>query len=249
MWLPERGKNGCPVTARELVEDAEAIVEMIKEVYRQLGNVLHPELSDEQSAKCDEIYNAVYEMRKVVAGDEKKRRKRIMEKNEITKVLAGLKSLLDTGIIQEFKQKRALKEAVKHYERLQKEKEVDRVRVVLQIVVTGEDIDDIMVSALEGGITYWCSKAKVDGRSLGKYASEQISQGGTLILHDMEEDRSELLTKEKLLQGIKMYAEQPKHGDIFEVIDHELHIDCGMVDAEVADAIIQYAIFADIIYG
>lgn len=46
-----------------------------------------------------------------------------------------------------------------------------------------------------------------------------------------------------------MYAEQAKHGDIFEVIDHELHIDCGMVDAEVADAIIQYAVFSDIIYG
>lgn len=172
-----------------------------------------------------------------------------MEKNEITKVLEGLKSLQDGGIVQDFEQKRALKKAVSHYERLQKEKEADRVQAVLQIVITGEDIDDIMASALEGGITYWCDRAKVDGNSLGKYASEQISRGGTLILHDMEEERSELLTKEKLLQGIKMYAEQPKHGDIFEVIDHELHIDCGMVDAEVADAIIQYAVFSDIIYG
>lgn len=46
-----------------------------------------------------------------------------------------------------------------------------------------------------------------------------------------------------------MYAEQPKNNDIFEVIDRELHIDCGMVDAEVADAIIQYALFGEIIYG
>jgi len=172
-----------------------------------------------------------------------------MEKNEITKVLAGLKSLQDGGTVQDFEQKQALKSAVGHYESLQKEKEDDRVRVVLQIVVTGEDIDDIMVSALGGGINYWCDKAKVDGRSLGEYASEQISRGGTLILHDMEEDRNELLTKEKLLQGIRMYAEKPKHGDIFEVTDHELHIDCGMVDAEVADAIIQYAIFSEIFYG
>lgn len=29
------------------------------------------------------------------------------------------------------------------------------------IVVTPEDIDDIMVSALEGGITHWANKAKV----------------------------------------------------------------------------------------
>lgn len=70
MWLPERSKGGCPSTARELVEDAEAIVEMVKELYGQLDSVLHPELSDEQSVRCDEIYNAVYEMCKVVTGDE-----------------------------------------------------------------------------------------------------------------------------------------------------------------------------------
>lgn len=172
-----------------------------------------------------------------------------MEKNEIVKVLAGLKSLQDGGIAKDFEQKQALKKAIGYYERMQKEKETDRIQVVIQIVVTGEDIDDIMASALEGGITYWCDKVKVEGHPLGEYASEQISRGGTLILHDMEEGRNELLTKEKLLQGIKMYAEQPKSSDIFEVIDHELHIDCGMVDAEVADAIIQYAIFSEIFYG
>lgn len=70
MWLPSRGKGGCPATARELVEDAEAIAEMIKELYEKLDNVLHPELSDEQSGRCDEIYNAIYEMCKVVADNE-----------------------------------------------------------------------------------------------------------------------------------------------------------------------------------
>lgn len=106
-----------------------------------------------------------------------------MEKKEITKVLEGLKSLQDGEIVQDFEQKRALKKAVSHYERLQKEKEADRVQVVLQIVVTGEDIDDIMASALEGGITYWCDRAKVDGNSLGEYASEQIS--GAVLLSCM----------------------------------------------------------------
>ncbi len=170
-----------------------------------------------------------------------------MEKNEIVKVLAGLKNLQDGGIAQDGEQRRALKKAVEHYERLLKEQEVDRVQAVLQIVVTGEDIDDIMVSVLEGGINYWCDNAKVVGKYLGEYASDQISRGGTLILHDMEEGRDELLTKEKLIQGIRMYAEQ--YGNIFEVVDHELRIDCGMVDADAADAIIQYAIFSEVIYG
>lgn len=164
-------------------------------------------------------------------------------------ILNGLRSLKDAGTAVGNIENRALEQAIKHYEKLERESKVDRVQVVLQIVVTQEDIDDIMVSALEGGINYWCGKTEVDGKYLGEYASEQISRGGTLILHDTEEGRKELLTKEKLLQGIKMYAEQPNSSDIFEVIDHELHIDCGMVDAEVADAIIQYAIFAEIFYG
>lgn len=70
MWMPSRGKNGCPSTARELVEDAEAIAEMIKELFEVLYHVQHPELSDEQVARNDEIYNAVYEMCKVMCENE-----------------------------------------------------------------------------------------------------------------------------------------------------------------------------------
>jgi hypothetical protein len=169
--------------------------------------------------------------------------------NNVQEVLTGLKSLKDAGTVAGMIKNSVLEQAIKHYEKLQQESKIDRVQVVLQIIITQEDIDGIMVSALEGGINYWCRKVDVDGKYLGEYASEQIGRVGTLILHDMEEDRNELLTKEKLLQGIRMYAELPKHGDIFEVIDHELHIDCGMVDAEVADAIVQYAIFSEIFYG
>ena len=44
----------------------------------------------------------------------------------------------------------------------------------LDVRVSNEDIDDIMVSALEGGINYWCRKAEVKGEYLGEYASDQI---------------------------------------------------------------------------
>lgn len=71
MWIGARsnGVSGVPST-RKLVEDAEAILEMTKELHEELSRVLNPELSDEQVARCDEIYNAVYEMCKVVADDE-----------------------------------------------------------------------------------------------------------------------------------------------------------------------------------
>ncbi len=117
------------------------------------------------------------------------------------------------------------------------------------VVVRDEDIDDIMVSALEGGITYWCNRAEVVGEYLGEYASEQISRGGTLRLYDIEEGDYKELTKEKFLKGLRLYLSRPKAGDFLEFVDRELRIDPGYVDAEAADCIIQYAIFGDVIYG
>lgn len=125
------------------------------------------------------------------------------------------------------------------------------IKLELEVVVTQEDIDDIMAGALEGGINYWCSEAEVVGDYLGEYASEQISRGGVLKLHDLEEDAVYELDKEKLLKGIKMYVKEPdsphqilRYGDNGEYL-----LEGGMIDGTVADMIIQYALFGDVIYG
>lgn len=67
-----------------------------------------------------------------------------------------------------------------------KNKNKEIMNIELKVVVNDEDIDDIMAGALEGGINYWCDEAKVVGNYLGEYASEQISRGGQLKLHDFE---------------------------------------------------------------
>ena len=82
------------------------------------------------------------------------------------------------------------------------------VTAEVKVFLTQQDVDDIMVAALEGGITYWCDEAKVVGEYLGEYASEQISRGGTLILHDAEEDEEHLFTIEQFTQGFMLYLEQ-----------------------------------------
>lgn len=122
-------------------------------------------------------------------------------------------------------------------------------KVELEIVINDEDIDDIMCGALEGGITYWCEKAEVEGDYLGEYASEQISRGGRLKLHDFEEDEIHILTKEKFMDGLKLYLGDPACRDIIVRIDGKLHLDCGNADASVCDCIIQYALFGDVVYG
>lgn len=123
------------------------------------------------------------------------------------------------------------------------------LKLELEVVVTHEDIDDIMAGALEGGINYCCDEAKVVGNYLGEYAREQISRGGQLILHDFEEEEDYILDKEKFLKGLKMYFQKPHPYDILEEQDNKLRIDTCNADATVCDMIIQYALFDDVIYG
>ncbi len=85
------------------------------------------------------------------------------------------------------------------YERITTEKRTRTIcyRQMFPQRFCDKDIDDIMCAALEGGITYWCSRAEVVGEYLGEYASEQISKGGELRLYDCESDEVYTLTLDK----------------------------------------------------
>lgn len=119
------------------------------------------------------------------------------------------------------------------------------VSAVINFVVSDEDIDDIMSAALDGGITYWCCKAEVVGEYLGEYASEQISRGGTLRLYDVEDGTVSELTLDKLLNGLRLWIENERAFELTEAG----RLDVGHIDAFAADAIIQYALFNDVVFG
>ena len=123
------------------------------------------------------------------------------------------------------------------------------LNVDMQIKVTGEDVDDIMTGALDGGITYWCDKAEPVGDYLGKYASDQISRGGKLMLYDFEAEEDHCLDLEKLMNGIKLWAKNPVGPNCLKQTDGKLVIDCCNADAVVCDTIVQYALFGNVIYG
>lgn len=115
-----------------------------------------------------------------------------------------------------------------------------------------EDINDLVVTALEGGINYWCGKAKIkkDGdRFFGisdedqdkiTYASDVIGYGGVLILHDCESSDKWELTLDNMLKGIKMYCENTFLNPT-ELMDN--------YDADTADQIIQYAVFNELTFS
>lgn len=121
------------------------------------------------------------------------------------------------------------------------------LEIKTKLIVTDEDIDDIMCTALEGGITYWCDEARVVGDYLGDYAHEQIVRGGTLLLEDAEEDETYELTKEKFLKGIQL-ARDREYFKEYNWWDGD-KIDTCSVDADVADVIIQLALFDEVVFG
>lgn len=110
---------------------------------------------------------------------------------------------------------------------------------------TEDDINNLMVTALEGGIDYWCDCATIKTTpntlvSDELYASHILSKSGVLTLHDCEGDDEWDLTLEMLLNGIKMYCEAHRIVDAEELM--------LINDADSVDEIIQYALFKEIIY-
>ena len=126
------------------------------------------------------------------------------------------------------------------------------IRTKITVYLTQQDIDDIMVSAFEGGINYWCRRVVVQGDYLGEYASEQISRGGKLSIwldDPFEDDKTcYVLDRDKFLAGFKLWIESD--GDSYDTIDDsDGSVDCGQIDAICADEIIQYALFGEVVFG
>lgn len=118
--------------------------------------------------------------------------------------------------------------------------------VYRKVIILKEDIDSIVSGALDSGITYWCNKAEVvEDDYYGEYASEQISHGGSLRLYDREEDKTYVLTLNKLLNGIRL-ACRDGYGDNWFDDDH---LDFCQIDAVATNVIVQCALFGEVVYG
>lgn len=121
----------------------------------------------------------------------------------------------------------------------------------ITVRLTQQDVDDIMVSALEGGICYWSDCVEVVDRYLSEYASGQISRGGKLKIHvdePFDEANTEWyeLDMEKFAQGFRLWLENG--GDRYGAVSNG-EVDTCEIDGEMADLIIQYALFGEVVYG
>lgn len=119
----------------------------------------------------------------------------------------------------------------------------------IKATLTTEDIDDIMVAALEGGINYWAGEAEViEEKRVADWGHEQIARGGVLVIHDIEDpDEKWELTLEKFLKGFKLWI--GNGGDEYGAVQKNGRVDCGQIDAACADEIVQYALFGEIVFA
>lgn len=122
------------------------------------------------------------------------------------------------------------------------------VHIEMDVSLTQQDIDDIVVTALEGGINYWCGSAKVvEEKRCSEWGHEQIARGGALILHDAESSDKWELNLEKFLTGVKLWLQNNE--DRYGAVASDGTLDPGEVDAEMADLIVQYALFGKPVFG
>lgn len=136
----------------------------------------------------------------------------------------------------------------------------NEIRVGMPLIITDEDIDDIMSSALDY-ISYWCRGVEVVGEYLGEYASEQIARGGELIFHCIEDPVDETpeilnykLDRKRFIQAVDVWLSELDDEAKNEILDkgfnyYGLTLDCGQIDGPRSDAIIQLALFDEVVFG
>ena len=108
--------------------------------------------------------------------------------------------------------------------------------------ITNQEIDDLLVTAFEGGINYWAEKIKCP---LLMYPVTCVSEGATVIItlrepHDEAGTWEYTLTKGNVMKGIRRAAEQMGQSTTHFVENH---------DIEGADIAVQFALFDEIVYG
>ena len=132
------------------------------------------------------------------------------------------------------------------------------IEVGINVTLSDEDITDLMVTAIEGGIGYWACLDNASERYINAPEDESVAEtaanillnGGKVTFLDTDDHSTEwTLSMYKLMHGIYMFL---KEGNGCGVLDYEngkVVIDLGQIDSERADMIMQYALFKKIIFG
>lgn len=118
------------------------------------------------------------------------------------------------------------------------------IQIKIPFNITDEFIEDVLCTAFEGGSNYWIYDVKNTNTSPSShYFSTSVANGDTLIIIDNENFKEHTLDKYIFAEGFKRYVEN----SIARGFD--FYTDPCDIDSGIADEILQYAVFKDIIFG
>lgn len=146
------------------------------------------------------------------------------------------------------------------------------IRPTISVKVTKEDVLGIICSAVNGGVGYWAAVSANDndyseakkhlveqGISLKDVCYEEVfSQilfdGKELEITDIEKDMTYFLSLNKLNNGIKKAIEEGYYSHYNWFIPEgdgfgEWQLETSNVDGAVADIIVQFSLFDEVLFG
>lgn len=119
--------------------------------------------------------------------------------------------------------------------------------LTLEIELPNDLLNSIMDAALHGGITYWADY-EVEGGEGAQFHSHVLTHGGKLIIIDNEDgDERFVLDADKLKLGIVRWLKR-RIGSASQEGEHPDQL-LYAPDADDADAIVQLALFDEVVYG
>lgn len=119
-------------------------------------------------------------------------------------------------------------------------KEAKALEFSVEATITAEEIENIIVSSLEGASSYWCGLDNTtpewdnepEDLPASQYATQLLLEGKTVTLYDVEdEDERWELTLPKILKGIGMALSQ------------------GYNITDDVDEVLQLSLFGELVYG
>lgn len=145
----------------------------------------------------------------------------------------------------------------------------------ITIKITKEDVVDILSSALNGGIGYWGEIVPNDRQyedahkwlrenaepdyDDGEICYEEVIaqvlfDGRSITIRDDEGDRESWLSLSNLAMGIQTAFKEGYYSDYHWLVPDgdgfgEWSLNTAQIDSEVADVIVQLAVFGEVVYG
>ena len=121
------------------------------------------------------------------------------------------------------------------------------IKNTFSLLITDEDLDSILDTASYGA-NYWCKKFTAKDKYLGNYATDNVTLGGVMLVHDEDGSVYEV-DREKMIVGISKMIATNEYTIPLEVDDNgNLRIDLCQADAGDCELMLQFAIFGKEMY-